>query len=718
MPRITGVDDLLTPAQTTKLSARWLWLVALLCMIGGLLWLWAAQSTRLPAGEPEQFHTTYPLDGSTFVYSPGWRVTATEADPSEPPDPWIEPAGRITFTVAGQDLWLRLAVGDYWGYLYATVDGAPANRLALIPGNRNSRGERAGYRTLYAPEAQHTDGPTPQWIPLHRASDGGEHQVVLEFWRGWGQSPLRGVAAEPILPHYPRWPGVALLVLAAWGGAGARRRPTVFSIADRPPQQAPQALKALPLLGGIVGLMIVALGVAWGHWLITLGGMGVLGLAALVWPVLWPAALLFGLPFYYTFSLPLLPWRSFGLIDIGVLGSVGLLAIQWLPIGIKRQKLGKFGSNSPSASVWPLLLIGAIASWALIATFAADHQDVALREWRVVFLAAILFAWSLPHLVSVASSAPTGHRPWWRIPDDPTLLLVAWIGGSVVVAAVALWHYASGAELIAAEGVGRVRAFYGSPNNLALYLERTLAVTLALALLARDWRMQLLTGALAAVQGAALVLTFSKGALLFGLPALLITLWIGGLIVVHRQGRSPRLLWLLAGVGGVALLALVPFLGTERFQRLLDFTQGTGFLRLHLWRSAWQMALDHPLLGVGPDNFLYAYRSIYLLPAAWQEPNLNHPHNWPLDWWTRLGLPGLLLALAWFGWMARQLWRGVCNGSRPVLSLGLLAALVAALVHGLIDASYALPDLMLVWVLMSVLANEAVTESPQSPRPG
>jgi hypothetical protein len=34
--------------------------------------------------------------------------------------------------------------------------------------------------------------------------------------------------------------------------------------------------------------------------------------------------------------------------------------------------------------------------------------------------------------------------------------------------------------------------------------------------------------------------------------------------------------------------------------------------------------------------------------------------------------------------------------------LGALAASVAALSHGLIDLSYAVPDLMLVWVLMTM----------------
>ena len=127
------------------------------------------------------------------------------------------------------------------------------------------------------------------------------------------------------------------------------------------------------------------------------------------------------------------------------------------------------------------------------------------------------------------------------------------------------------------------------------------------------------------------------------------------------------------------------------------------------------MALDHPLLGVGPDNFLYAYRSTYLLPEAWQEPNLNHPHNWLLDWWTRIGLAGLAGAVALFRYRphahAGRRHKPAHRHHPPeaVLSLGLLAAGVAALAHGLIDASFALPDLMIVWVLI-LMATIALPE--------
>ncbi len=280
-----------------------------------------------------------------------------------------------------------------------------------------------------------------------------------------------------------------------------------------------------------------------------------------------------------------------------------------------------------------------------------------------------------------------------------------------------LWQFAAGSMLISAEGVQRIRAFYGSPNNLALYLERSLAVTLALGLFVRDRRTRVIWLVPAGIQGAALLLTFSKGALLLALPVTFVVLWLGGWRLLRQSGQSTRPLWLLAGLAAVGFLAMTPFLGTERFQRPLDFSQGTGFLRIQLWRSAWQMALDHLPFGVGPDNFLYTYRSGYILPKAWQEPNLNHPHNWLLDRWTRLGLVGLALGLGFWASGIAKLWRRFRSGDgdshdveskndERIWALGFLAASMAALAHGWIDLSYALPDLMIVWVLMFFVIGE------------
>jgi O-antigen ligase len=642
------------------------------------------------------------MNSRPFNYTNSWLVNTAGADPQEPADPWQEPAGRLAFDYQGRELALLMAVGDYWGYLYATVDGAPANLLPVIPGNRNQGGELAGYRTFYAPEATTNGAPTAQWIPIHRSADGtANHHVELEIWRSWGQIPLRGVAVDalPAAP-WPLWPGLALLLLgggitvSSWSLHWRARWGSGRWWAWLANLLLPRWGAAIAPPVAVIGVTLLVVAIALNQWPLTIGGLVLLGWAALQRPVLWISALLLGLPFYFSFALPLLPGRAIGLIDVGILGGFVVSAAHWL-----LRTPDAAATEAPSTTWPPLLaryLLVALVGWALLATSEAVHQAVAWREWRTVFLYAGLLGGTLWLLQDAQrAKAAWGRDQWW--------LVGAWLAGSTAVALIALWQYGSGLALIEAEGVQRVRAFYGSPNNLALYLERTLPVVLAIAFLAHDRRWRWLGRFAGAIQGVALFLTFSKGALVLGLPTTLIILWLGGWLLLGWQGRSRRPLWWLAGTAILVALALSPFLATERFQRLFDFEQGTGFVRLQLWRSSWQMALDHPWLGVGPDNFLYAYRSQYLLPAAWQEPNLNHPHNWPLDWWTRIGLPGLLLAVAWFTLLVWRQWQEVRRGAQPVLALGLLAATAAALAHGLIDASYALPDLMLVWVLLSVL---------------
>lgn len=747
---------------------RLLWLMALLFGLTALLWfLIRNQSRPSPLPSPAYVEALGPgrvarMDSPAFQYDPGWQVSPTGADTAEPADAWTQPSGRLFFVYEGENLALSLAMGDYWGFLYVTVDGEPANQLPSIPGNRNSHGEDAGYKPLLAPELQTPTGPSPQWIVVHIASDRGPHQVEIEVWRAWGQIPLRAVAVDA-LPSSPLpiWPGVALGLSAVWAAAWALLRQ---QIADGGPQPATQpasritqAFPALPnttlylLLG--VALLVFAAAVIWDQWLVTVVGLLLLALIGVQRPLLWTGALLFGLPFYL-YPLPILPGRALNLVEIGIWGGLALLVGRWLwrMEGGGRQSVDRrpqtadhgqrsiqYTSPDPHSPLPtphspipdPLLFLAALISLALISTFAADQRDVALREWRTVFLAAGGFA------LLLTGALRTEPHP--RLPWAPIFL---WLLGGTVISLIALWQYVSGQMLIEAEGVNRVRALYGSPNNLALYLERTVAVGLALALFHKQSvearlaekavgpqrsmgkRQQWQVGTNAALpnppspvpglhwiwwllvlpQLAALLLTFSKGALFLALPAILVTLGLGGYWL--RRGNRTRLLWGLAAVILVVMVGVAPFLGTERFRSLLDFGAGTtGGLRLNLWRSSLSMALDHPWLGVGPDNFLYAYRSGYILPAAWQDPNLNHPHNVLLDWWTRLGLGGLVLAAGWLLAGGRRLWRGIFDPARAALSLGCLAAVLSALAHGLIDASYALPDLMIVWVWLLGLAK-------------
>jgi O-antigen ligase len=149
----------------------------------------------------------------------------------------------------------------------------------------------------------------------------------------------------------------------------------------------------------------------------------------------------------------------------------------------------------------------------------------------------------------------------------------------------------------------------------------------------------------------------------------------------------------------IGAIVVIPFLQTERAQSLFQIGTGTGFFRVSVWESASAMIRDHPIFGVGLDNFLYEYPK-YINPDAWREPNLSHPHNVVLDFWVRLGILGVLVLV----WMIVEFYRaGFRAGTRPApvraLVIGLMASMTAALAHGLIDAAYFYVDLACVWML-------------------
>jgi O-antigen ligase len=152
-------------------------------------------------------------------------------------------------------------------------------------------------------------------------------------------------------------------------------------------------------------------------------------------------------------------------------------------------------------------------------------------------------------------------------------------------------------------------------------------------------------------------------------------------------------------------------------ERLNPLRASSGF-RLDLWLSSLQMVKDHPLLGIGLDNFVYLYQQVYLREGGAAEPNLSHPHNWVLHVWLQLGLLGLA-AFLWLLWrFLRHSYRGLSDPSRRWVAAGSLGCMADTLVHGLIDNSYFLVDLAFIFWLTLALVNRpsqpAVAHGPSS----
>lgn len=689
------------------------------------------QVTRAYAArQPVATVGVYPAEHPSGRYSENWRVTPFGADSPHPSLTNAPPTLTLPFEGTRLDLTLRR--GNFKGYLWATVDGHPANALPQDPSGRS-------YIVLYDFLAE-TDTVT-----LARHLPDGPHQAVIQAEGGWYQWAIAGwrVSRETRPGTLAAIYGSGLMAVLAAALLLARLRvqgeaglPAPFvHVIRRLPALAASYLGLGRRFHYAVTILLIAGFYLSPSPLLTFGLLALTGLHVLLRPDLglWIAAA--NLSFYLV-TRPLFV-GNFALVELATLITALACGLRWLWRAVKDE--GRRAKDEPRQRQFRLssLDLAALAflPLALAATFAADNFGVSMREFRVVVFEPVLFYFLIRTLPAHFRQAPR---------ETAFALWHAFLAGATAHALLALYQYFVIDRAIAAEGVYRALGLYGSPNNLGLLLGRVLPVLVALILWGErrnakmaettartkdegrrtkvvglssfvfrqtllqksGWPRLLYILALIPV-GLALYLTFSKGALLLGVPASLLAMvaWWGITTPTARRRALGTIL------GGIALLtaALLPLLRTERFRSTFDLSQGTtSFFRLQLWRSALKMWREHPLLGVGLDNFLYQYRTRYILPNAWQEPNLSHPHNLALDFSTRLGVGGIVL-LAWLQWAfwsaALRAYQRLTDPAPKALLLGLMGSMVAFLAHGLVDNSYFLVDLAFTFFLTAGIVH-------------
>ena len=399
------------------------------------------------------------------------------------------------------------------------------------------------------------------------------------------------------------------------------------------------------------------------------------------------------------------PLGRFSPVELGLLG---LAALAFLRGMLRSEHVDPYGENQASSGVGVQLdgLVVAALSLGVIGTVAAvssAYPNPAWRELRQVIIEPVTW-FLLARFVA-------------RCDDAARRLAFALVLGASAVSALALGQWVLGVGLVGADGVERARALYPSPNNLALFIGRVAPVAFVLALwplhtghrLVRWW---LRASVVVIVAGVAV--TYSRGAWLAVAIALL---WIGRkwLKWSHIELRLSRSLVILltASVAGAILLM-------SRSERLglMFVSGGTGLLRFSVWTGAVEMIRDHPWLGLGLDQFVYAYPN-YMGAEAWREPNLSHPHQFLLDFWIRLGFPGVLL-LMFVG--VRLLWRlRADNRSADLnpLALATTGAFIVWAIHGLVDNSFFVSDLSYAtWALLLIHDFSTEKPPPASPRSG
>jgi len=124
--------------------------------------------------------------------------------------------------------------------------------------------------------------------------------------------------------------------------------------------------------------------------------------------------------------------------------------------------------------------------------------------------------------------------------------------------------------------------------------------------------------------------------------------------------------------------------------------------RMVLWKAAFSLLKERPLLGVGPGNFRLLYGDVLGL-KVW---NLNlHANNTYLEFLAGTGIfGGAAFIYLWMclGALLRRGWKNVKSAHFPFF-LGSAAAVVAIAVHGLADHFFSFtPTYLMIWVAFAL----------------
>ncbi|MDW8099754.1 MAG: O-antigen ligase family protein [Anaerolineae bacterium] len=610
----------------------------------------------------------YDMSHPALRWEGSWRRAGGAADVGRSGDALIIP-------FYGTRLDLRVQRGRYWALLWVEVDGRPANALPRDAAGRS-------YLVLYDPLGR------AEWVTVARHLSPGEHQVKLIAEGGWGQWALNGFAVAYERPTSASWPVVVAFLGALAVGVMARwawsrhisRRYALHPLAAL--HHLLPVLQAAPTVSSSVALMFSVLAYAGLPWPWAIAPLLLAGWLIARAPEPGLAMIAFWAPFYYV-QKPLsgewlshaealvaatLVWRVLSLLR----GVPSLLR----SCGENLRVLCGFSGAIPSRSVQGFLraLDGTVLAFVLVGVISAWIAPDRGAAWT-----------ALRRLILVPASL---YLLWRTLPvsrQTADWTAGAWIVSGVVISLIGLVGYLESSTVVAG-GVARLRSVYYSPNEAALLLVRVWPLAMSIALAGRDrWRLPALGAAMAMLL--ALLLTFSRGAWLLGVPtgALALALFIP-LVSASSSAQGRALSWLARRSWGLWIALAAVGAG------LVWASRGWGTaLRPEVWQAAWAMWRDHPWLGVGLDGFQWAYPR-YMALDAWREPLLYHPHNLVLELGTWMGTLGLLAMVAIiYAWA--KLWRAAMRMAPSPVLVGVAAGWTAGLVHGLVDAAFFLPHL-------------------------
>lgn len=318
-----------------------------------------------------------------------------------------------------------------------------------------------------------------------------------------------------------------------------------------------------------------------------------------------------------------------------------------------------------------LILIGST-----LALLISPALGAAAGIWKAYFIEPIMFF--------------TVLRPLWQKDKNKKIILWALGLSTIGISVLAIYQKFTGFGIYEPSWTGpenrRVTSIFSSPNAVGLFLAPITIIYIGWIIKKfKSYQENIFKLLIVLLSLAAIIFTNSQGTLL-GLAAAI------GFILFF--GWNKKIIGALA-VAAIVISFLLP-ITREKIIPVITLQDKSGQNRIELWSLGAYSIAQNPVLG----NGIYGFAKIQNENRDPEqiEP-LLYPHNIVLNFWSEIGLIGLL----GFSLLIINFFR---NGFRQkdIFRIAVMAAMAGLLVHGLIDVPYFKNDLaVLFWILISLI---------------
>lgn len=369
--------------------------------------------------------------------------------------------------------------------------------------------------------------------------------------------------------------------------------------------------------------------------------------------------------------------------------TVGLLATLFLPMFVSTSLFFPFITGKNFA--FRIIVEIVFALWVILAL-----RDVAYRPKKTWLLGLVTIFLAVIALATAYAIDP--YRAFWSNQERMEGLISflhlfgyfvvltsilkterAWfwfwhtsIGVSVMVGIYGLLQLAGKAEIH--QSSARLDASLGNASYLAIYMLVHIFIT-AIYLYRQvrekggNWAWYIYSPIII-LQFINLYYTATRGSLLGFFGGALLTALIVALF--EKNNKSVRK-WAIVALGLMVafLIFFVSFRDSDfiksnpvlgRFSEI-SLSQNTTNARFLIWNMSIQGFKEHPILGWGPDNYMFLFNKYYDPKMYAQEQWFDRSHNVFFDWLISAGILGLGLYLSLFITAFYYLWRKIKDWS-------------------------------------------------------